>query len=546
VFRRRRVRQHPPEHRALRLPIRAQHGETAAIEGLLFHAVVVEGKAASSEPENDPTTAEKRLVEAALSRRELDLREPAGLSFGAARTCGSGRRIRAAVVRNLLLGEYGRLDPFGVRLRGADIEGILDLDDLRSTVALRLVECVVKKVWLRRSHLNHLALVDVWTTEVAADSLHLDHDLRLSRLHVSSDAGLGAIQLVGAHIGGNLHLDGAQLFNIKGPGIYADLLQVDGALYLRDGFRVFSVGDLGAIRLLGARIGGQLACDGAHMISTGGPALAADRMHVNGSVFLRDGFRASGAGERATIRLIGSRFGGRLNCTGGQIEHVDHRPDLDLRECEVGRLSLPPHFAARPDVRGLRYGGIPEGPEVRDWLNWFRELGADSDWGQPYQQLAAAHRAAGHEALARRILIAQQRELGARGGLGRGLRFRHRMLGMTIGYGYQSWRALVSLIAIATIAIGLAVTAGDLGIATHPRDSATPNAHCAFMEQVKLGIEVSVPLINAGFRPKCEIAAGGKVTGNFATAIGLVLQILGYGYTTLFVAGFTGLVRRDL
>jgi hypothetical protein len=169
-------------------------------------------------------------------------------------------------------------------------------------------------------------------------------------------------------------------------------------------------------------------------------------------------------------------------------------------------------------------------------------LGYDA---QPYQQLAAAHHAAGHETQARRILIAQQHDLSDRGGLSGWLRLRHRLLGVTLGYGYQSWRALAGLSATLAIAITLAVAAGAQGIAVHTKDTATPGAHCALVEQVGLGVDLGAPLVNTGSKTRCAITTDHNTTGGILTAAGWLLQVLGFAFATLFVAGLTGIIRKS-
>ncbi|WIX98635.1 hypothetical protein QRX60_31795 [Amycolatopsis mongoliensis] len=51
--------------------------------------------------------------------------------------------VRAVVLRELLLGLRGPVDPRGVRLGGARIAGTLDLDHVEAVVGLALVDCVV-------------------------------------------------------------------------------------------------------------------------------------------------------------------------------------------------------------------------------------------------------------------------------------------------------------------------------------------------------------------------------------------------------------------
>lgn len=62
---------------------------------------------------------------------------------------------------------------------------------------------------------------------------------------------------------------------------------------------------------------------------------------------------------------------------------------------------------ARLALDRLTYTGLPVGILSRDWLRLLREA-TPSYAAQPYQQLAAANRAAGHDGEVRRILIAQR------------------------------------------------------------------------------------------------------------------------------------------
>jgi hypothetical protein len=81
---------------------------------------------------------------------------------------------------------------------------------------------------------------------------------------------------------------------------------------------------------------------------------------------------------------------------------------------------------------------------------------------QPYQQLAAWHRANGEEGLARAALIAQQDHLAERGRFGSFWALaRHRFFGATIRYGYRTGRAGVGLIAVVALAVALGVFAGE-------------------------------------------------------------------------------------
>src|SRR5205814_695725 len=123
---------------------------------------------------------------------------------------------------------------------------------------------------------------------------------------------LGAVRLLGAQIGINLYCDGARLGNVSGPALAADGLRVGLGMFLRRGFTATGAGNLSAVRLAGAHIGGQFGCDGADLRNDSGPALVADSLQVGQNMFLRSGFTATGAGELGTVRLTGAHIHGSL------------------------------------------------------------------------------------------------------------------------------------------------------------------------------------------------------------------------------------------
>src|SRR5664280_94176 len=137
----------------------------------------------------------------------------------------------------------------------------------------------------------------------------------------------GAVRLLGANISGALACSGAQLRNDSGPALTADRLTVAGGVFLCDGFTATGAGGLGAVRLLGANISGQLGCRGAQLRNDSGPAFYADGLTARGDMVLRDGFTATGAGERGAVRLLGANISGQLDCWGAQLRN-DSGPAL--------------------------------------------------------------------------------------------------------------------------------------------------------------------------------------------------------------------------
>ena len=95
--------------------------------------------------------------------------------------------------------------------------------------------------------------------------------------------------------------------------VRANSIKVEGSLFLRDGFKA-----KGEVDLVGAAIGGQLNCKNGQFINPDGKALIADFLKVDGSVFLRDGFKAEGE-----VRLLSATICQKLDCNNGQFINPD-------------------------------------------------------------------------------------------------------------------------------------------------------------------------------------------------------------------------------
>ena len=126
----------------------------------------------------------------------------------------------------------------------------------------------------------------------------------------------GAVRLVGAHIGGQLDCNGASLRNDSGPALIADSLQVDQDMFLtrrvhRHRQRRGRRGPPGRRpHRRPARLHrGELRNDS-------GPALIADGLQVDQDMYLSGGFTATGSGDDGAVRLAGAHIGGQLDCTG--------------------------------------------------------------------------------------------------------------------------------------------------------------------------------------------------------------------------------------
>jgi hypothetical protein len=412
-----------------------------------------------------------------------------------------------------------------------------------------------------------------------ADSLQIDQRMLLRGFTAIGAGEIGAVNLLGAHIGGTLECDGASLRNESGPALNADSLQVDQSMFLRGGFTATGAGESGAVNLSVAHIGGQLDCTGASLRNDSGPALFANGLRADQGMFPTDGFTATGAGEFGAVILAAAHIGGHLFCTGASLRNdsgpalnanglqVDQRMFLshgfiaigagkgvavDLSGARVGgtlafdpeRLENATDPQGRLAVDGLTYAGVPEQISARDWRRLLRE-GTRRYAAQPYQQLAAGHRALGHEREAREILMAQRDDQLARTHSGGPERLWGRITKVTLGYGYQPWRALLFLAGVVVLSCALAVVLGSHGALAQTGKTATPGRSCTLIQQATVGLDLNLPIGQSVARDRCDLAKdSASATAAWLTAAGWVLQLLAWAFAALFIAGFTSAVRK--
>src|SRR5664280_1916515 len=460
----------------------------------------------------DLTPTERRLCEFAaeggrldLSTGRLDDDDPAQ-----GQTWEAHRQIRSQLLYQLLTGRGGLDACFGppraIRVRGALVIASLDLSDLDLRCPLELSGC----------HLNGVVnLEKTKAPDVSLAGSYLSGALLARRLCLTHDLDLGGATL------------------------------------------------RAAVNLDGANIGGAFDCSGAQLRNDSGPALYAARLTVGASVFLRDRFTATGGGERGAVRLLGANISGPLDCRGAVVTTTG-RLALDLSEAKLGPLLLSKPMLDSAtwsvDLSGTTYQGIPRPASLDQWLVLLRSH-TPSYSPQPWQQLAAVHRAAGHERDARRILIAQQddrRRRLLRPGPHAGWRTRAglalyrsylKALRLVVGYGYQTWRALIGLLVILVAGAGLGLGAGHTRssptqyVATHTRATASPGTACSAVEQVGLGVDLSLPVIKTNTRARCDLDSTSR-PGQWFTVGSWILLVLSWAAATLVVAGYTGVVRR--
>ncbi|WP_433032749.1 hypothetical protein [Plantactinospora sp. CA-290183] len=471
------------------------------------------------------TEVEQRLVEHVTAGTWLDLAGDEPVDEAAMRSWGASRTIRSSVLRDILRGRLAPdPDPHGLRLRGARIAGRLDLESLTTPVFIELHHCMLGEGLTARG--ARLAFLSVEGCLVEHPSEPALYGARLTAAAVFLENSIlvspgktGTVRLAGAHLG-QFDAIGTIIRNESGPALMANGLRVDEVVYF-DGLNATGAGEDGAVNITNARLGG-LDCSQASLRNDSGVALAAHGAQIDQDVILSD-FAAAGSGNKASVDLSGMRIAGGL-------------------AFDPIRLDNTKDDQARLNVDGLTYSGLPTGISTRTWLRLLRE-GTPTFAAQPYQHLAAAQRGAGHDDQARRILIAQRRDQMDRRALtGRTERAWAHLTGLTLGYGYQSWRSLLGLLTVVAVAVVLAVTLGAHGglARNHPTTSAA--ARCSTIERIGVGLDLGLPLIKTGAGTNCDVTS--SATGQMLAVGGWILQLLAWAFATLFVAGFTSAVRK--
>src|SRR6266851_1212185 len=350
----------------------------------------------------------ERVVWDAFPRAEtVDFRTATASGHG---TPGGIQAVRADVIAALLLGartpETGRVP--AVRLSGARIAGQLDLSFAEVGFAVLLRDCVfdeeprlygasTRLVNLSRSRLPGLQLSDAQIDGLLwLEGCRFDGPVRLTGARIAQTLSLQDAVLRGdpalmagglsvgrnlvcsgmratngcrmpnARVGGTLFLNGAHLECPGDVALAADGLIADQGVFCKEGFTAD-----GEVQLQDARIGRQLTMAGASVKNKPGQAVRAERLTVDGALYLDDELtNPSGValnGNRATIEggiyarpglivrgemsLAGAHIRGSVHLAGAQLLNSDGTALAADRIEVTGRFFCGDGFTAQGEVR---------------------------------------------------------------------------------------------------------------------------------------------------------------------------------------------------
>jgi hypothetical protein len=549
-----------------------------------------------------------------LTPAEMDV--AAKLQAGDFDRLGDGRRpegddpartVRAEVLRFLILGEGGYPShQKGLRIRGAWIGGVLDLEGCRVLHEIRLEDCHFEKTPVFRSAVVDSVFLDgSLLPGVKGERLEARGCLSLKSATID-----GPIRLSGSRIGASIEADGAR---ISAPGenaLDASSLEARGSILLR-GAEIS-----GGLNLSSARLGGGVNLVGATIERPDEVAFNGDALVIEGELALR------GTTIVGESRLVSGRCGGDVDCSSATFSHPDGfglrlnhtviegafllrhgaRVDgvLDLTAATIGAIYDERESWPRKGdllLNRCQYGALIGGPvDAKARLDWLaRQTPArwDADfWPQPYSQLAAVFGEMGYEDESRSVLITKER-LQRRARRRRtsnpflrlALTTRDGILSITVRYGRQPLFALVWIFlfwSVGSIVFGISFASGAMkpnspvilrsaewtmcGLlradqSSNPsvvqmgggRADAGVNQLTCFLDQVEASsypefnalmysLDVLLPVLSIGQKEYWRPDSL-KPGGTFALRYYFFQSVIGWALGLLAVAGFSGLVK---
>ncbi|GII57588.1 oxidoreductase [Planotetraspora thailandica] len=253
-----------------------------------------------------------------------------------AQACTAGRAVRARegeglvvparLVRELCRGGREEVDPRGLTIEGARIDGDLDLSGMQVPFPLRFIRCSFDRpVNLDGADLHVLTLDACTVPGLLGNGMRVRRDLDLSRSRITGDlwtsastSCTAAVWLCESEIGGRiLCLD--TVIDSRMRAVQADRMRVGGTIRLLHGFEA-----RGGIRLLGAQVEGSLDLAGARLTRPDrGLALDLGDAHIGGSVFLIDDRTGRRPLIRGSLDLGNARISGELLVRNVTIEPTE-------------------------------------------------------------------------------------------------------------------------------------------------------------------------------------------------------------------------------
>lgn len=100
---------------------------------------------------------------------------------------------------------------------------------------------------------------------------------------------------------------------------------------------------------------------------------------------------------------------------------------------------------------------------------------------------------------------------------------------ITLGYGYQPWRALLFLVGVVVVSCALTVVLGSHGALVQTSKTATPGRSCTVIQQVSVALDLNLPVGTTVARAGCDLTAdSASTTSAWLSTVGWVLRVLAW------------------
>jgi hypothetical protein len=333
------------------------------------------------------------------------------------------------------------------------------------------------------------------------------------------------------------------------PAFSADRAEISGGVFFHE------LTSEGEMRLLGAKMSdlslykarlSGIAEDGEEVR----PALNAEGIKVGGDIFCNE---LTSQGE---VRLLGAKVGGQLGLFGIDLgtkapgekcltlsasrideitlgfQRVEGIVDLTnahtriLSDAGWGRF-----FGVLPEtlqLQGFHYESLQEPLTPEQRLAWIERSQRDQHYPSVYAELAEAYRHIGNRSAARAIGIANERRAREDGTTIQ--KIWNYLLWKSVRYGYENWRAAIGLLVVIAIGSIIFGFADDHFVKTvkEPPD----------LTPVIYATDAAIPVLDLGQ------TSTWTVTG-WLEWVELALAISGYALVAAVIAGLAGIFNRD-
>ena len=459
-----------------------------------------------------------------------------------------------------LLCERGRFsNPTGdaIQADGVNVAGFVHLRHVMAEGTVRLVSALIgRDINCEASTIKSSGDIGLLAFAVETKgSIYLHDDFEAN----------GTVDLRNAVIAGDLDCKGGHFANLGKDALIVARARIGGAVFLSTRFSAN-----GKVNFDNSRVNGDFRCSRGVFMNEGRQAFTAKGAEIVGNLFLNNGFQPGGHVDLRRIRV-----GGRL--TIDAICDDNNSNDLDLRFAQVSTLNhnwrdwpkaehlflngfiysaLGAKFTEDIEEKGERpldaEDQIPTNvqPGRMHDIKWLRLQSKERFWLQPYEQLAKVLRSSGDESAAKRVLIAKQDDLRRYGDLRWWERLFNWLLGFSLKHGYEPYRALLGMLFFVLLGCGIFGWAYNNKLMTKTIDSEKILAQdYPKFNKFVYSLDAFLPIVDLKQKSYWLPNANKSIEGwsfrcGAAVRIYLWIHIVfGWILTTLWVAGFSGLVR---